>query len=85
MLENTLPQLEQLIEQIIEKNTLLKSQVATLEQQKSLLADENEMLQLEVLESEEKQKQTSNAVTSILDKLQSVEAVSYTHLRAHET
>ncbi|MEH6595471.1 MAG: DUF904 domain-containing protein [Colwellia polaris] len=76
MLENTLPQLEQLIEQIIEKNTLLKSQVATLEQQKSLLADENEMLQLEVLESEEKQKQTSNAVTSILDKLQSVEELS---------
>jgi cell division protein ZapB len=76
MLENTLPQLEQLIEQIIEKNTLLKSQVATLEQQKSLLADENEMLQLEVLESEEKQKQTSNAVTSILGKLQSVEELS---------
>ena len=76
MLENTLPQLEQLIEQIIEKNTQLKSQVITLEQQKSLLADENEMLQLEVLESEEKQKQTSSALTNLLGKLQSVEEIS---------
>ena len=76
MLENTLPQLEQLIEQIIEKNSQLKSQVVTLEQQKSLLADENEMLQLEVLESEEKQKQTSSALTNLLGKLQSVEEIS---------
>lgn len=76
MLENTLPQLEQLIEQIIEKNTQLKSQVITLEQQKSLLADENEMLQLEALESEEKQKQTSSALTNLLGKLQSVEEIS---------
>ena len=76
MLENTLPQLEQLIEQIIEKNSQLKSQVVTLEQQKSLLADENEMLQLEVLEGEEKQKQTSSALTNLLGKLQSVEEIS---------
>lgn len=76
MSENTLPQLEQLIEQIIEKNSQLKSQVVTLEQQKSLLADENEMLQLEVLESEEKQKQTSSALTNLLGKLQSVEELS---------
>lgn len=76
MLENTLPQLEQLIEQIIDKNNQLKSQVAELELQKSVLADENEMLQLEALEGEEKQKQTSNVLTSLLDKLQSVEELS---------
>lgn len=76
MLENTLPQLEQLIEKIIDKNNQLKSQVAELELQKSVLVDENEMLQLEALEGEEKQKQTSNVLTSLLDKLQSVEELS---------
>ncbi|OUR83882.1 DUF904 domain-containing protein [Colwellia psychrerythraea] len=76
MLENTLPQLEQLIEDIIAKNNQLKSQVAELEQQKSLLLDENETLQLEALDGEEKQKQTNNVLTSLLGKLQSVEEVN---------
>ena len=76
MLENTLPQLEQLIELIIDKNNKLKSQVAQLEQQKSTLMDENEILQLEVLEGEEKQKQTNSVLTNLLDKLQSVEELS---------
>ncbi|MBA6342484.1 DUF904 domain-containing protein [Colwellia sp. MB02u-10] len=76
MSENTLPQLEQLIEQIIAKNKLLKSQVAELELQKSVLVDENEMLQLEALEGEEKQKQTNSVLTSLLGKLQSVEELS---------
>ena len=76
MLNNTLPQLEQLIEQIIAKNNLLKSQVAELELQKSVLADENEMLQLEALDGEEKQKQTNSVLTSLLGKLQSVEELS---------
>jgi len=76
MLNNTLPQLEQLIEQIIAKNNLLKSQVAELELQKSVLVDENEMLQLEALEGEEKQKQTNSVLTSLLDKLQSAEELS---------
>jgi hypothetical protein len=76
MLENTLPQLEQLIEQIIEKNNHLKSQVAELEQQKSVLVEENEMLQLEALEGEEKQKQTSTILTNLLGKLQSAEELS---------
>jgi len=76
MLENTLPQLEQLIEKIIAKNTALINQVAELEQQKSQLADENEILQLEALEGEEKQKQASDVLTNLLDKLQSAEEVS---------
>ena len=76
MLENTLPQLEQLIEDIIAKNNQLKSQVAELEQQKSLLLDENETLQLEALDGEEKQKQANSVLTSLLGKLQSVEEVN---------
>ena len=76
MLENTLPQLEQLIEDIITKNNQLKNQVAELEKQKSMLLDENETLQLEALDGEEKQKQTNNVLTNLLGKLQSVEEVS---------
>jgi len=76
MLENTLPQLEQLIEQIINKNSQLKSQVAELEQQKVMLMDENETLQLEALEGDEKQKQAKDALTNLLGKLQSVEELS---------
>ena len=83
MNENTLPQLEQLIEKIIDKNNQLKSQVAELtqqkaelEQQKTLLIDENETFQLEALEGEEKQKQTNNVLTALLDKLQSAEELS---------
>ena len=76
MLENTLPQLEQLIEDIIAKNNQLKSQVLELEQQKTVLLDENETLQLEALDGEEKQKQTNNVLTSLLGKLQSVEEVN---------
>ncbi|WP_057831380.1 hypothetical protein [Colwellia sp. TT2012] len=71
MLENTLPQLEQLIEDIIEKNNQLKNQVAELEQQKTVLIDENETLQLEAIEGEEKQKQTNDVLTNLLGKLQS--------------
>jgi cell division protein ZapB len=75
MLENTLPQLEQLIEQIIEKNNQLKQQVQELQQQHSKLCDDNEMLQLEVLESEEKQKQTKLSLDSLLSKLQDAQEV----------
>jgi cell division protein ZapB len=83
MNENTLPQLEQLIENIIDKNNQLKSQIADLAQQnselaqqKALLVDENETFQLEVLEGEEKQKQTNNVLTALLAKLQSAEELS---------
>lgn len=76
MLENTLPQLEQLIERIIDKNNQLQSKVVELEQQKSVLVDENETLQLEVLESEGKQTQTNDVLANLLGKLQSVEEIS---------
>jgi len=76
MLENTLPQLEQLIEDIIEKNNQLKNQITELKQQNSVLSDENEILQLDALEGEEKQKQTSDVLANLLSKLQSVEEVN---------
>jgi len=76
MLENTLPQLEQLIEKIIDKNNQLKNLVDELEQQKAALMDENETFQLEALDGEEKQKQTNNVIAGLLDKLQSAEEVS---------
>ena len=76
MLENTLPQLEQLIERIIDKNNKPQSKIVELEQQKSLLVDENEMLQLEALEGEEKQTQTNDVLASLLGKLQSVKELS---------
>jgi FtsZ-binding cell division protein ZapB len=76
MLENTLPQLEQLIEQLIEKNTSLKIEVSELKEQKLALADENEMLQLEALESEEKQRHAKGAVDNLLNKLQSAQEAS---------
>jgi hypothetical protein len=76
MLENTLPQLEQLIELIIVKNNELQRKVTELENQKSVLVDENETLQLEVLEGEGKQTQTSEILAGLLQKLQSVEELS---------
>jgi len=74
MLENTLPQLEQLIEQLIEKNTSLKAEVKELNAQKVILTEENEMLQLEVLE--EKQKNANGSLENLLSKLQSAQEVS---------
>jgi len=76
MLDNTLPQLEQLIEDVISKNNQLKTQVATLEKEKSALVDENETLQLELLEGEEKRTQTNDVLTNLLGKLQSVDEAS---------
>jgi hypothetical protein len=76
MLENTLPQLEQLIEKIIDKNNKLKVRISELEMQKAGLVDENETFQLEALESEEKQKKANTALSNLLEKLQSVEEVS---------
>ncbi len=76
MLENTLPQLEQLIERIIDKNNQLQSKVVELEEQKLALIDENETLQLEILEGEGKQSKTNDALSNLLSKLQSAEEIS---------
>lgn len=71
MNNDTLPQLEQLIDQLISRNSQLESQLNELKAQHSKLVDENETLQLEVLDSDEKQKETSTALTGLLEKLQS--------------
>ena len=71
MNNDTLPQLEQLIDQLISRNSQLENQLNELKAQHSKLVDENETLQLEVLDSDEKQKETSTALTGLLEKLQS--------------
>lgn len=56
MNNNTLQQLEQLIDQLITRNNQLQTDITELKEQNSKLLDENELLQLEALENEEKQK-----------------------------
>ena len=59
MNQETLSQLEQLVDKLIQRNSELQQEVTTLRENNTKLMDENETLQLEVLESEEKQKETS--------------------------
>ncbi|WP_105253739.1 cell division protein ZapB [Pseudoalteromonas sp. T1lg75] len=70
MNQETLSQLEQLVDKLIARNTELGQEVSALRESNAKLQDENETLQLEVLESEEKQKETSTTLTSLLEKLQ---------------
>jgi len=76
MNNETLSQLEQLIDKLILRNSELESEVKSLQEQNTKLLDENETLQLEVLENEEKQKDTSSTLTGLLEKLQSVQQAS---------
>ncbi|WP_105187889.1 cell division protein ZapB [Pseudoalteromonas sp. T1lg48] len=70
MNQETLSQLEQLVDKLIARNAELNQEVTALRDSNAKLQDENETLQLEVLESEEKQKETSTTLTSLLEKLQ---------------
>ncbi|AXV66534.1 MULTISPECIES: cell division protein ZapB [Pseudoalteromonas] len=76
MNNETLSQLEQLIDKLIHRNSELESEVKSLKDQTAKLIDENETLQLEVLDSEEKQKEASSTLTGLLEKLQSVHQAS---------
>ena len=76
MNNNTLQQLEQLIDQLIQRNNQLQADVSNLKEQNSKLADENELLQLEAIENEEKQKDASTTLSGLLDKLQSAQQAS---------
>ena len=76
MNNNTLQQLEQLIDQLITRNNQLQTDISELTEQNSKLHDENELLQLEALENEEKQKDASTTLSSLLDKLQSAQQAS---------
>ncbi|MEO2267981.1 cell division protein ZapB [Pseudoalteromonas pernae] len=70
MNQDTLSQLEQLVDKLIARNSELSQEVTNLRESNAKLQDENETLQLEVLESEEKQKETSTTLSSLLEKLQ---------------
>ncbi|WP_193049326.1 DUF904 domain-containing protein [Pseudoalteromonas undina] len=76
MNNNTLQQLEQLIDQLITRNNQLQTDITELKEQNSKLLDENELLQLEALENEEKQKDANTTLSSLLDKLQSAQQAS---------
>ncbi|MBH0019257.1 DUF904 domain-containing protein [Pseudoalteromonas sp. SWXJ133] len=76
MNNTTLQQLEQLIDSLIERNNQLQTDVVTLKEQNTKLSDDNELLQLEALENEEKQKDTSTTLSGLLDKLQSAQQAS---------
>jgi predicted nucleic acid-binding Zn-ribbon protein len=76
MNNNTLQQLEQLIDQLIQRNNQLQADISNLKEQNSKLADDNELLQLEALENEEKQKDASTTLSGLLDKLQSAQQAS---------
>ena len=76
MNNNTLQQLEQLIDQLITRNNQLQTDISELKEQNSKLLDENELLQLEALENEEKQKDASTTLSSLLDKFQSAQQAS---------
>lgn len=76
MNNETLPKLEQLIDELINQNNRLNNELLELKAQNEKLVDENETLQLEVLESEEKQKETSQTLSGLLNKLQSATQVS---------
>jgi len=76
MNNETLPKLEQLIDELISQNNRLNNELSELKAQNEKLVDENETLQLEVLESEEKQKETSQTLSGLLSKLQSATQAS---------
>ena len=76
MNNETLSQLEQLIDQLITRNNELQAEVKNLTEKNGQLIDENETLQLEVLDSEEKQKDTSSTLSGLLEKLQSAQQAS---------
>ncbi|GEK09389.1 DUF904 domain-containing protein [Pseudoalteromonas sp. McH1-7] len=69
-----LQKLDQLIDQLLSQNNQLKLEVSALKEQNQKLIDENETLQLEMLESEEKQKEFSSSLSGLLDKLQTQQA-----------
>ena len=74
MVETTLPQIEELVSKLITQNAELKQQVSELAAEKQRLIDENETLQLEAIEVEEKQQHTEQTLSSLLSKLQQVNA-----------
>ncbi len=73
MSHTPLPQIEQLIDQLIAQNNQLKTEVTELKAKNAKLLDENETLQLELLENEEKQKEASDTLSGLLSKLQSAQ------------
>jgi len=84
MLDTAFQKIELLVDKLLEKNTTLKAQIATLSQEKeqlsqerdqlvhqlSQLNDDSETLQLEALEQEEKQSELLVKVNALLGRIE---------------
>lgn len=68
MLEASLNQIEQLVNDLMQKNTQLTEQNAALGQELAQAKEENETLQLSLMEQEEKQGATASRLQALLER-----------------
>ncbi|AIR88485.1 hypothetical protein [Pseudomonas cremoricolorata] len=68
MLEASLNQIEQLVNDLLQKNTQLTEQNAALGQELAQAKEENETLQLSLMEQEEKQGSTAARLQALLER-----------------
>ena len=68
MLEASLNQIEQLVNDLLHKNTQLTEQNAALGQELAQVKEENETLQLSLMEQEEKQGATASRLQALLER-----------------
>ncbi|WP_028693445.1 hypothetical protein [Pseudomonas cremoricolorata] len=68
MLEASLNQIEQLVTDLMQKNTQLTEQNAALGQELAQAKEENETLQLSLMEQEEKQGSTAARLQALLER-----------------
>ncbi|MFS0825559.1 MULTISPECIES: hypothetical protein [Pseudomonas] len=68
MLEASLNQIEQLVNDLLHKNTQLTEQNAALGQELAQVKEENETLQLSLMEQEEKQGATTSRLQALLER-----------------
>ena len=76
MLNDVLDQLEAAIRSMGEENATLKAQLAELQNENAKLQDQNETLQLEFLDLEEKNKETVQRVSEMLNRLNQINTKS---------
>lgn len=77
MLDDALLKLEQVIDQLIEKNEALTAQVTQLSEERAQLSaklqqleEDNETLQIEGIEQEDKQQQTVDRIQKMLQRIE---------------
>lgn len=68
MLESSLNQLEQLVTDLMQKNTQLSEQNAAIAQQLAQAKEENDSLQLSLMEQEEKHGATAARIQALVER-----------------